>query len=237
MSTTDPGTPAKKKRGGKFFERLGTLRENFRMTQEAYRWVALEMLGIFVAVTVIVAIPIGLLLNWLTAFLVAVPLAVLAALFWFSRRAMKAAYTRIEGQPGAAPAVIQQMRGNWSVTPAVAVTRNSDIVSRVVGRCGVVLVAEGPSNRVQHLLANERKKTARWLPEVPIYEIQVGIEPDQVRIAKLQRELTRLPNALRPAEVNDIRRRLDALSAREAPVPIPKGPIPKSGKIPKSMRG
>ena len=237
MSTTDPGTPAKKKRGGKFFERLGTLRENFRMTQQAYPWVALEMLGILVVVTAIVAIPVGLLLNWLTAFLVAVPLAVLAALFWFSRRAMKAAYTRIEGQPGAAPAVIQQMRGNWSVTPAVAVTRNSDIVSRVVGRCGVVLVAEGPSNRVQHLLANERKKTARWLPEVPIYEIQVGVEPDQVRIAKLQRELTRLPNALRPAEVNDIRRRLDALSAREAPVPIPKGPIPKSGKIPKSMRG
>ena len=237
MSTTDPGAGGKKKRGGKFAERLGTLRENFRMTQEAHRWVGLEMLGIFVAVTAVVAIPVGLIVNWLTGILVAVPLGLLAALFWFSRRAMKAAYTRIEGQPGAAPAVIQQMRGNWSVTPAVAVTRNSDIVSRVVGRCGVVLVAEGPANRVQHLLANERKKTARWLPEVPIYEIQVGVEADQVRIGKLQRELTRLPSVLRPAEVNDIRRRLEALSSREAPVPIPKGPLPKGGKIPKSMRG
>lgn len=237
MSTNPSAAPPKKKRGAGMAARLGTIRENYRMTAEAHRWVGLEMLGIFVAVTAIVAIPISLILNWLTGVLVAVPLGLLAAVFWFSRRAMKAAYTRIEGQPGAAPAVVQQMRGNWSVTPAVAVTRNSDIVSRVVGRCGVVLIAEGPSTRVQHMLANERKKTARWLPEVPIYEIQVGTEADQVRIGKLQKELTRMPRALRPAEVNDIRRRLDALSAREAPVPIPKGPLPKGGKIPKSMRG
>ncbi|MGI9197943.1 MAG: DUF4191 domain-containing protein [Candidatus Nanopelagicales bacterium] len=235
MST--PESSPKKGRLGRFAQRFEALRENFRITQQAYRWIALEMIGIFVVVTAVVAIPIGLWLNWLTGFLVAIPLAILAALFWFSRRAMKAAYTRIEGQPGAAPAVVQQMRGNWSVTPAVAVTRNSDIVSRVVGRCGVVLIAEGPSNRVQHLLANERKKTARWLPEVPIYEIQVGVETGQVRIASLQKELTRLPSSLRPAEVNDIRRRLEALSARETPVPIPKGPLPKGGKIPKSMRG
>ena len=90
---------------------------------------------------------------------------------------------------------------------------------------------------VTHLLANERKKTARWLPEVPIYEIQVGTEADQVSVSKVQRELTKLPRALRPAEVNDVRRRLDALSAKDAPVPIPKGPLPKGGKIPKSMRG
>ena len=237
MSTTSPGTKPKKKRGAAFAARLGTIRDNYRMTKEAYRWVGLEMLGIFVAVTAIVAIPVTLIVNWLTALLVALPLGLLAAVFWFSRRAMKAAYTRIEGQPGAAPAVVQQMRGNWSVTPAVAVTRNSDLVSRVIGRCGVILIAEGPSARVQHLLANERKKTARWLPEVPIYEIQVGTEPDQVRIARLQKEITRLPRTLRPAEVNDIRRRLDALTAREAPVPIPKGPLPKGGKIPKSMRG
>lgn len=217
--------------------RLGALRENYRMTKEAHRWVGLEMLGIFLVVTALIATPVGLFLNWVTGVLVAIPMGLLAAVFWFSRRAMKAAYSRIEGQPGAAPAVIQQMRGNWSVTPAVAVTRNSDIVSRAVGRCGVVLVAEGPANRVQHLLSTERKKTARWLPEVPIFEIQVGIEPDQVRIGKLQRELTRLPSVLRPAEVNDIRRRLEALSSREAPVPIPKGPLPKGGKIPKSMRG
>jgi hypothetical protein len=165
------------------------------------------------------------------------PVGLLAMTYWFSRRAMNAAYSQIEGQAGAAVAVIQQMRGNWSITPAVAVTKNSDIVSRVVGRPGVVLVGEGPAQRISHLLANERKKTARWLPEVPIYEIQVGTDADQLSVAKVQRELNRLPRALRPAEVNDVRRRLDAFSKKDSPVPIPKGPLPKGGKIPKSMRG
>lgn len=221
----------------KMRERLSALRQNYRMTKEAHRWVGWETLGILLLVTLVVAAPIAFFLNILTGLLIGIPLGLLAATYWFSRRAMNAAYTSIEGQPGAAAAVIQQMRGNWTVTPAVAVTRNSDIVSRVLGRCGVVLIGEGPSQRVGHLLANERKKTARWLPEVPIYEIQVGTEEGQVRIGKLQRELTRLPNTMRPAEVTEMRRRLDAFTAKDSPVPIPKGPMPKGGKIPKSMRG
>lgn len=216
---------------------LSSLRENFKLTRQVHRWVGLEMLAIFLVVTAVIAIPVSFFLNWLTGVLIGIPVGLLAMTYWFSRRAMNAAYSQIEGQSGAAVAVIQQMRGNWSISPAVAVTRNSDIVSRVVGRPGVILVGEGPRQRVTHLLANERKKTARWLPEVPIYEIQVGTEPDQISVAKVQRELTKLPRALRPAEVNDVRRRLDALSAKDAPVPIPKGPLPKGGKIPKSMRG
>jgi hypothetical protein len=237
-----PGKPTaaaapKRKRFSGMRDRLGALRENYRMTKAAHRWVGLELLGLFIGVGALVAVPLGLLLNWPTGILMGIPVGLLAAMFWFTRRAMAAAYARIEGQPGAAAAVVESMRGNWTVTPAVAVTRNQDLVSRVVGRCGVVLLAEGPSNRVAHLLANERKKTARWLPEVPIYEIQVGTEPEQVRVAKLQKELTRLPKSLRPAEVLEIRRRLEALSNRDSPLPIPKGPVPKSTKIPKSARG
>ena len=195
------------------------------------------MLAIFLGATALIAVPVGLIFNWLTGLLIGLPVGLLAMTYWFSRRAMNAAYSQIEGQTGAAVAVIQQMRGNWSISPAVAVTKSSDIVSRVVGRPGVILVGEGPAQRVTHLLANERKKTARWLPEVPIYEIQVGTDPDQLSVAKVQRELNKLPRALRPAEVTDVRRRLDALSAKDSPVPIPKGPLPKGGKIPKSMRG
>ena len=216
---------------------LSSLRENFKLTRQVHRWVGLEMLAIFLVVTAVIAILVSFFLNWLTGILIGIPVGLLAMTYWFSRRAMNAAYSQIEGQYGAAVAVIQQMRGNWTISPAVAVTRNADIVSRVVGRPGVILVGEGPRQRITHLLANERKKTARWLPEVPIYEIQVGTEADQISVAKVQRELTKLPRALRPAEVNDVRRRLDALSAKDAPVPIPKGPLPKGGKIPKSMRG
>jgi hypothetical protein len=230
-------TPKKIGRFAKIRGGLSSLRENYRMTKSYHRWVGWEMLGLFIVAAAIVAVPVGIFLNWPTGILMGIPVGLLAATFWFSRRAMNAAYTRIEGQPGAAVAVVENMRGKWWVTPAVAVTKNSDLVSRVIGKCGVVLISEGPSSRVTHLLANERKKTARWLPETPIYEIQVGTEPDQVRLARLQRELTRLPANLKGSQILEVRRRLEALNTRDNPLPVPKGPMPKTTKIPKSMRG
>jgi hypothetical protein len=35
------------------------------------------------------------------------------------------------------------MRGDWRVTPAVGFTREQDLVHRVLGKPGVILVAEG----------------------------------------------------------------------------------------------
>ena len=123
------------------------------------------------------------------------------------------------------------MRGsNWLVTPAVAVNKSQDIITRVVGKPGVVLVSEGPSSRVVPLLATERKRTARWLPEVPIYEIQVGNDEGQVPLKNLQKALSKLPRNMRGGEVTEIRRRLDALGNAASSMPIPKGPMPTSAR-------
>ena len=68
----------------------------------------------------------------------------------------------------------------------MAVTRNQDIVHRAVGRPGVVLVAEGGGpSRLGNLLAQEKKKVARFVPDVPIYEILVGDDEGQVPLRKL----------------------------------------------------
>jgi len=216
---------------GRIRTTLSSLAQNWRMTQKVYKTLPLEVGGIAVAAFLVVFLPVRYFLNWPTALLLALPMALLAATFWFSRRAMKAAYTQIDGQPGAAAAVIQSMRGgNWLVTPAVAANKNQDLVNRVVGRPGVVLVSEGPSSRVVPLLANERKRTARWLPEVPIYEIQVGNDEGQVPLVKLQSALNKLPRNLRGGEVTEIRRRLDALGNAATSMPIPKGPMPTSAR-------
>ena len=216
---------------GRIRSTLTSLAQNWKMTQKSYPALPFEVGGLFLAAFLAVAIPVALLLNWATALLLAIPTALLVAVYWFSRRAMRAAYRQIEGQPGAAAAVIQSIRGNnWVVTPAVAVSKSQDMVSRVVGRPGVVLVSEGPSNRVTPLLANERKRTARWLPEVPIYEIQVGNDEGQVPLLKLQRALAKLPRNMRGGEVTEIRRRLDALGNAANTLPIPKGPMPTSAR-------
>ena len=214
----------------KIRSRLAALAQNWSMTQRVYRLLPLEVAGFFLAGAIIVGTPITIFVNLLTGVLVAIPSGLLAATFWFSRRAMRAAYAQIDGQAGASAAVLQSLRGGWLVTPAVSVNKSQDMVSRVVGKPGVILVSEGPSSRVGHLLGNERKKTARWVPEIPIYEIQVGNEEGQVPLLKLQSALNKLPRNLRGGEITEVRRRLDAVSQTGGALPIPKGPVPTSAR-------
>jgi hypothetical protein len=160
-------------------------------------------------------------------------LGVLVISILFGRFAQAAQYSAIEGQPGAAAAVLENMRGNWTVTPAIAANRNMDVVHRAVGRPGVILVGEGSPNRLASLLAAEKKRVARVAYEVPIIEFQVGNGEGQVPISKLQRKIMRLPRQLKPAAVSDINHRLKAL---QPSLQAPKGPIPRNVRQPKMPR-
>ncbi len=166
-----------------------------------------------------------------------IPLGVLLGLLvttiLFGRFAQAAQYSAIEGQPGAAAAVLENMRGNWTVTPAIAANRNMDVVHRAVGRPGVILVGEGSPNRLAGLLAAEKKRVARVAYEVPIFEFQVGDDEGQIPISKLQRKVMRLPRNLKPAAISDINHRLKAL---QPSLQAPKGPIPKNIRQPKMPR-
>jgi hypothetical protein len=186
-------------------------------------------LGILVVLVVV-----GLLTGLAALF---IPVGVLAglavAMVLFGRFAQAAQYSAIEGQPGAAAAVLENMRGNWTVTPAIAANRNMDVVHRAVGRPGVVLVGEGSPTRLASLLAAEKKRVARVAYEVPIFEFQVGDEEGQIPLSKLQRKVMRLPRNLKPAAVSDLNHRLKAL---QPSLQAPKGPIPKNIRQPKMPR-
>ena len=160
-------------------------------------------------------------------------LGAMAGVILFGRFAQAAQYSAIAGQPGAAAAVLQSMRGNWTVTPAVNANRNMDVVHRAVGRAGVVLVGEGMPSRVAGLLANEKRKTSRVAHEVPIYDFQVGDDEGQIPVSKLQRKIFKLPRALKPAAVSDLNYRLKAL---QPSMQMPKGPLPKNVRQPKMPR-
>ncbi len=176
--------------------------------------------------------------GWLTGLLaLLIPLGViiglLVAMILFGRFAQSAQYSAIEGQPGAAAAVLENMRGNWTVTPAIAANRNMDVVHRTVGRPGVILVGEGSPTRLASLLAAEKKRVARVAYEVPIFEFQVGNEEGQILLAKLQRKIMRLPRNLKPAAISDLNHRLRAL---QPSLQAPKGPIPRNVRQPKMPR-
>jgi Domain of unknown function (DUF4191) len=183
---------------------------------------------------IVVFVLIGL-LTGLAGFLIplGVLLGLLAAMILFGRFAQRAQYSAIEGQPGAAAAILQSMRGNWTVTPAVAANRNMDVVHRAVGRPGVVLVGEGAPSRLTGLMTAEKKKTARVAHDVPIFEFQVGDGEGQIPVSQLQRKVMRLPRNLRPAAVSDLNYRLKAL---QPSLQMPKGPLPKGARQPKMPR-
>jgi hypothetical protein len=188
-----------------------------------------------VAIGVIVVFVLVGLLTGLAAFLI--PLGVLlglsGAMILFGRFAQQAQYSAIDGQLGAAAAVLQSMRGDWTVTPAVSGNRSMDVVHRAVGKKGVILVGEGAPNRVSGLLAAERKKTERVAHGVPITEFQVGSGDGQIPVSKLQSSIMKVPGTLKAPAVSDLNYRLKAL---QPSMQAPKGPMPKGARQPKMPR-
>lgn len=175
------------------------------------------------------------LLTGLAALLIpfGVLLGVMTSMLLFGRYAQSAQYKAIQGQPGAAAAIVQTMRGNWTVTPAIAGNRNMDIVHRVVGRPGVILIGEGSPSGLASLLSAEKKKIARIAYAVPITELQVGDEKGQIPVRQLQRTLMKMPRTLKPAAVTDLNNRLKALPSS---LQAPRGPMPRTGRMPKPPR-
>jgi hypothetical protein len=109
--------------------------------------------------------------------------------------------------------------------------KQQDVVHRAVGKAGIVLVGEGSSHaRVTNILAQERRRHERISPETPIHEIIVGRGENQIPLPKLAKHVSKLPRALRGAQITELRSRLRAL--RSSALPMPKGPLPKGMKLP-----
>src|SRR5205823_2632767 len=133
----------------------------FSMTRKADPKMLPLVISTFV-ITVAVFVLLGVVLGHPVYLgVIGVLFALVATAFVFGRRVQRTAYSQVEGQLGAAAAVLQNMRGNWRVTPAVQVNKDQDLVHRVIGRPGVVLVGEGSANRLRALLGNERRTLSR----------------------------------------------------------------------------
>lgn len=201
-----------------------------RANPKALPLVALAGVGILV-----IFVLLGIFIGPLALF---IPLGVLTglmgAMLLFGRFAQSAQFKAIEGQTGAAAAILQSLRGGFTTTPAIAANRNMDVVHRAVGKPGVILVGEGSPSRLPALLAAEKKRVSRiTYDELPIYTIQVGDEEGQIRIRKLQRHLMKLPRNLKGPAIADLNYRLKALPQS---LQMPKGPMPKTGRMPKAPR-
>ena len=225
------------KQPGKVRTFLKQVGETYQLAAKYDRLLALKLIAI-IAVVWALLMGFGILINFPWLFLLPGFLfGVLAATIYFGRRAERAAYLSIEGQSGAAAAVLQAMRGGWFTTPAVTFNRQQDCVHRVVCRAGVVLVSEGPASRVAAMLDAEERKVSRFAQGVAVTLLQSGNEPGQIPLRSLQKKLKKLPRILKPAQMTQLRRRFDAISAGGPSMPIPKGPMPRSTRDMRGARG
>ena len=230
MAKKDPSKPG----------RIKQIVQSYQMTKKGDRWIGLVLLGTFVLAglagfalmlllfssSLVIPIVFGVLVGSLVTMIV------------FGRRAQRAALAQIEGQPGAGAAALGLLRRGWKTDPAVGFTKQQDVVHRLVGPPGIVLIGEGNPNRLKPLMSSERRKHERVVSETPITEIIVGNGPGEVPLRKLVRHVTKLPRALKPAAMTDVLARLKALDANRSNIPLPKGPIPTSMKgARQNMRG
>lgn len=227
--------------------RFAQIRQVYTAAHQVDRLIGWWMLLAFVAVLAVV-VGIGFLVGYpVYAAILGLPLALLAATIVMSRRAERAAYRAIEGQPGSSGAALQSLRRGWFYEQQpVALegargTRPEDMagaafVFRAVGRPGVVLVGEGPQGRVTKLLASERKKVERVAPGVPVTLLQVGSGEGQVPVRKLSGKITRMKPVLTKDEVSLVNKRLKSLGGIRPPVPA--GMDPMRARVDrKAMRG
>lgn len=231
----DDATKTAKPKKTRWYKQVWDVYQMTRRNDPKVTWL---VIGAFLLV-VAVCVGLGSLWNgnWITGLIIGIPFGVLAAMFLLTRRAEAAAYRQIDGQPGAARAALGSVRrGNWTFDdePVAIEPRSQSMVFRGAGRAGVLLVGEGAASR--RLLEQEKKRTARVLPGVPITTLTVGDGPDDVRLTKLVPTVQRYKPTLTKAEAAEVNKRLRALGTTR--LPIPKGIDPMRARPDrKGMRG
>lgn len=223
---------ARKDKSTKEPGRLKQMWQVFQMTRRydsSIVWLLILCLVVPIGAAIVLGVLLGGNVLGLVLYIIAGVLAgVLIGLIVLGRRAEKAAYGQIAGQPGAVGAVLKSgLRRNWtgSEMPVNVSPRTQDAVYRAVGRGGVVLIGEGPRSRTQPMLDKERASVHRILPNVPVNYLYVGPDADATALDRIPRALSRYKNVLTKAEVLAVTNRLSSLGKNG--LPIPKGIDPQ----------
>lgn len=197
------------------------LAEAYRITKRTYPWIGWLLVGLLVVFTALgvlwAALSQG---GWILLPLSGFMTGLLAMMITLSVLVRKSLYSQVEGTVGSVYVVLSQIKRGWIISEQpINANREQDLVWRIIGRPGIVLITEGPTNRVASLANAERTKITRIMHNVPVHVINVGTGEGQLPLAKLERTLRKLKKTLTAAEVPAVDARLRALAAKSAPIP------------------
>lgn len=211
----------------------------YRVAKRQYSWIGWVCLAILVVsiVGVSIVVPIVLkpsvfgIIGWV---LCGIGLGLVICTYLLTTLGNKALYKEMDGVRGAVGAVLGQVKKGWVVEEEpIAMNRRQDIIWRLVGRPGIVLISEGPASRVGRMLHDEEKRANRIAMATPVHLIQVGHEDGQVPLDKLLKTINKLPKQIHKEEVPRVAQRLNSLRAKT--MGMPKGIDPSKAKINRRM--
>ena len=235
MARTSTTAPKPPKEPGRLKQMYDVFNMTRRYDKLAIWWFLLSFLGpVLAGLILAVLLSPDQILGFVLYIIAGVLGGVLVFLIVLGRRAEKAAYSQIAGQPGAVGAVLKTtLRRGWTASemPVSVSPKTQDAVYRAVGRGGVALIGEGPRSRTQRMLEDERKVVTRILPNVPVSFLYVGPDADSVPLYKLASKLRTLKPALRKPEILAVSNRLNSLGKNG--LPIPKGVDPYKARAPR----
>lgn len=205
--------------------------EVYKVTAENDPKANLLMAGAF-ALTVVVFTLIGILWlsPWWLYLIFGVMFGLVSAMAVLTWRAKNATYKRYEGQQGAAEVAMSMLGKDWIKSPVITANRQLDIIHRVVGPGGIVLIGEGDPGRVRAMLATETKKHEQIKYGTKVTAIVMGDRDNQVPLEKLADHIKKLPKVIKTPEITELTNRLKALDSMRPRIPLPKGPIPTSAR-------
>lgn len=232
MATKDtPNTPAKRR----WYHNLA---DAYRVTARTYPWVgwvlaAIPVLFLLAVIGIAFALKMSVvsIIGWVV---VAITAGLFCDTLLLTRLLTSATYAQMDGVKGAVNWVLGQIKRGWSVEPEpVAMNKKQDLVWRLVGRPGIVLISEAPAQRARTLLDDEERKCHRVAQSVPIHTIQIGHDAGQIPLKDLMKTLRKLPKRISKDEVPLVAKRLDSLRLRSQA--IPRGVDPSRAKINRRM--
>ena len=137
---SEKSTPQKKRR---FYHNL---MDAFRICQRTYPWVGWLMAGVVVIATALGVLAAALTHSgWFSLTFLGFLIGVLIATFILSNLTDRATYAQVEGRVGQVYVAISRIRNGWIVNEQpIAANAEQDLVWRLVGRPGSVLISEGP---------------------------------------------------------------------------------------------
>lgn len=235
MARTSTTAPKPPKEPGRLKQMYDVFNMTRRYDSNAIWWFLLSFLGpIAVGVVLAFVLSPDQVFGFVLYIVAGVLGGVLVFLIVLGRRAEKAAYSQIAGQPGAVGAVLKSsLRRGWTASemPVSVSPKTQDAVYRAVGRGGVALIGEGPRSRTQRMMEDERRVVTRILPNVPVSFLYVGPDADSVPLYKLAGKLRTIKPALRKQEILAVSNRLNSLGKNG--LPIPKGVDPYKVRAPR----